>query len=95
MLRPSAFSYQIAVQHSTTINVASDDCLFVVCLLALTALRLAQRRQGGRPPKVMLAGVALAPRKFCEKVKGTYPSPIPFRGWSGGPWQAILSGRLR
>jgi len=24
------------------------------------------------PPKVMLAGVALAPRKFCEKVKGTY-----------------------
>jgi hypothetical protein len=51
MLRPSAFSYQIAVQHSTTINVASDDCLFVVCLLALTALRLAQRRQGGRTPK--------------------------------------------
>jgi hypothetical protein len=95
MLRPSAFSYQIAVQHSTTINVASDDCLFVVCVLALQRCDWRRGVKVAVPPKVMLAGVALAPRKFCEKVKGTYPSPIPFRGWSGGPWQAILSGRLR
>ena len=95
MLRPSAFSYQIAVQHSTTINVpVTIVCLLFVCW----RLQRCDWRRGVKvavPPKVMLAGVALAPRKFCEKVKGTYPSPIPFRGWSGGPWQAILSGRLR
>jgi hypothetical protein len=39
----------------------------------------------GQPPKTLAERLALPPRKFVRKLIGPYPSPIPFRGWSGGP----------
>ena len=61
---------------------------------------LAQRlRKGAVPPKSMFATGALVLRKFCEILKGTYPSLIPLAaGAAAGadsPGQAILSWILR
>ena len=50
----------------------------------------------GPPGAKIVARVGCTtPAQVCEKIDRPYPSPIPFRGWSGGPWQAILSWRLR
>jgi hypothetical protein len=52
----------------------ADVCLFGVCLVRRGDY-LFGRSDRGAPPKLSLASGALPPRKFCKKLKGTYPSP--------------------
>jgi hypothetical protein len=58
------------------INIVSDIVPHFV-VVDPSAATIGARASGLPPPPKLLACVgALGPRKFCEKLQGTYPSPI-------------------
>jgi hypothetical protein len=82
VLRPSALSYQIAVHHSSVIDIRD-----VIYLVAKRWAAPSQdwRLARGAPPKLLADRLALPPRKFCDR-------PIPIRSSGGGKAHPILEG---
>jgi hypothetical protein len=74
MLRLAANLYHICTTRSNKIAIACDVCLFDVCFLASAMAHWAEASRGAGGKNLCFATGRAVPRKFCEKMKSTYPS---------------------
>jgi len=81
----------LIISSTATNNNRHPRCLFVASGGTISGGTI----EAPSPQKTLADLLALPPRKFCGKLIDPYLCSSTGGGWSGGPGQVILSGRLR